>query len=65
MGGVNLNARVFLENLQKIEVVLTPCCSYAYIINVHVLIHFSSVEHIMFVCLFVHLFCWTKLNIFV
>ena len=31
VGGVNLNARVFLENLHKIEVALTPCCSYAYI----------------------------------
>ena len=34
MGGVNLNAQVFLENLHKIKVVLTPCCSYASIIRI-------------------------------
>ena len=51
MGGVNLNARVFLENLHKIEVVLTPCCSYAYIICTCVdPLLFSRTHH---VCLFV------------
>ena len=50
MGGVNLNARVFLENLHKIEVVLTPC-SYAYIICTCVdPLLFSRTHH---VCLFV------------